>query len=159
MISTLLALSLIGSVAAWPLGRLLGHRAGWVLALLPGSLFAAFLRFAPLIEAGHTITERWVWMPSLRVELALRLDGFALLFTLLITGIGALVVIYAGAYLSEKPAGVRARFFVLILLFMTAMLGAVLADDLIVLFLFWEATSVLSFLLMGFDADSASARR
>ncbi|HET6837270.1 MAG TPA: hydrogen gas-evolving membrane-bound hydrogenase subunit E [Gemmatimonadales bacterium] len=159
MISTLLALSLLGSVAAWPLGRLLGRWAGWVLALLPASLFAALLRFAPSIEAGRIITERWAWAPSLRVELALRLDGFALLFSLLITGIGALVVIYAGAYLSEKPDRARARFFVLILLFMTAMLGAVLADDLVVLFLFWEATSVLSFLLIGFDADSASARR
>jgi multicomponent Na+:H+ antiporter subunit A len=160
MISTMLALSLAGSVAAWPLGRLLGRRAaGWALALLPASLFAAFLRFAPTIGAGGTVTERWAWAPSLGVEVTLRLDGFALLFCLLITGIGALVVIYAGAYLSEKPDRERARFNVLILLFMTAMLGAVLADDLILLFVFWEATSVLSFLLIGFDAGSASARR
>src|SRR5687767_4753588 len=160
MISTLLAFSLAGSLAAWPLGRLLGRRAvGWVLALLPAGLFAAFLRFAPTIEAGRTVIERWGWAPSLGVELTMRLDGFALLFCLLITGIGALVVIYAGAYLLEQPDRARARFFVLILLFMTAMLGAVLADDLVVLFLFWEATSVLSFLLIGFDAGSASARR
>ena len=160
MISTLLVLSLAGSVAAWPLSRLLGRRAaGWILALLPAGLFVAFLRFAPTIEAGHTVIERWAWAPSLGVELTLRLDGFALLFCLLITGIGALVVVYAGAYLSEHTERARARFFVLILLFMTAMLGAVLADDLIVLFLFWEATSVLSFLLIGFDAGSASARR
>jgi multicomponent Na+:H+ antiporter subunit A len=159
MISALLVLSVAGSVAAWPLGRLLGRRAGWVLALLPAGLFAALLRFAPTIEAGRTVTERWAWAPSLGVDLTLRLDGFALLFCLLITGIGALVVIYAGAYLSEHPVRARARFFVLILLFMTAMLGAVLADNLIVLFLFWEATSVLSFLLIGFDAGSATARR
>ena len=159
MIPTLLAVSLAGSVAAWPLARLLGRTAGWWLALLPAGLFAAFLRYAPAVESGRTITERWAWAPSLGVELAVRLDGFALLFCLLITGIGALVVIYAGAYLSEHPDRARARFFVLILLFMTAMLGAVLADDLIALFLFWEATSVVSFLLIGFDADSASARR
>ena len=143
MISTLLALSLAGSVAAWPLGRLFGRRAaGWLLALLPAGLFAAFLRFAPAIEAGRIVTERWVWAPWLGVELTLRLDGFALLFCLLVTGIGALVVIYAGAYMSEQPDRPRARFLALILGFMTAMLGAVLADDLIVLFLFWEATSV-----------------
>jgi multicomponent Na+:H+ antiporter subunit A len=160
MISMLLAVSLAGSVAAWPLTRWLGRgTAGWVLALLPAGLFAAFLRFAPGIESGHTLVERRAWAPSLGVELTLRLDGFALLFCLLITGVGALVVIYAGAYLSEKPDRERARFNVLILLFMTAMLGAVLADDLILLFVFWEATSVLSFLLIGFDADSASARR
>src|SRR4029079_2009235 len=91
--------------------------------------------------------------------LSLRLDGFAFLFCLLVTGIGALVVVYAGAYLAERSPRDRARFFTLILLFMTSMLGAVLADDLIVLFLFWEATSILSFLLIGFDAESASARR
>src|SRR5687767_3846594 len=159
MISTLLALSLAGSVAAWPLGRVLGRRAAWLIALVPAGLFAAFLRFAPAIESGRTVTERWAWAPSLRVELTMRLDGFALLFCLLITGIGALVVIYAGAYLLEQPDRARARFFVLILLFMTAMLGAVLADDLLVFFVFWEATSVLSFLLIGFDAGSASARR
>jgi multicomponent Na+:H+ antiporter subunit A len=153
-------LSLAGSVAAWPLGRLVGRRAGgWVLALLPAGLFAAFLRFAPAIAAGRALTERWAWAPSLGVEWSLRLDGFAFLFCLLITGIGTLVVIYAGAYLSESSDRARARFFTQILLFMTAMLGAVLADDLLVLFLFWEATSVLSFLLIGFDAGSPSARR
>src|SRR5688572_17076120 len=115
MISALLVLSLAGSVAAWPLGRLLGRRAGWMLALLPAGLFAAFLRFAPTVEAGRTVTERWAWAPSLGVELTMRLDGFALLFCLLITGIGALVVIYAGAYLLEQPDRARARFFVLIL--------------------------------------------
>ena len=160
MISTLLAVSLIGSIAAWLLGRMLGGRhIGWLLAVLPAGLFIAFLRFTPSIEAGRTVTERWAWAPSLGVELALRLDGFAFLFCLLITGIGALVVIYAGAYLAERTSGDRARFIALILLFMTAMLGAVLADNLIVLFLFWEATSLLSFLLIGFDVDSASARR
>ena len=159
MLSTLLALSLAGSVAAWPLGRRLGRASGWVLALLPAGLFAAFLSAAPRMEAGRVVTERWAWAPSLGVELTWRLDGFAFLFCLLITGIGALVVVYAGAYLSEQSARERARFLALVLLFMTAMLGAVLADDLIVLFLFWEATSVLSFLLIGFDAGSASARR
>ena len=160
MISTLLALSLAGSVAAWPLARYLGRRAGgWVLALLPAGLFGAFLRLAPVLASGQTITERRTWAPTLGVELAWRLDGFAFLFCLLVTGIGALVVIYAGAYLTEKSDAARAWFLTLILLFMTAMLGAVLADDLLVLFLFWEATSVLSFLLIGFDGGSASARR
>jgi multicomponent Na+:H+ antiporter subunit A len=160
MISTLLALSLAGSCAAYPLGRRVGGRAsGWLLALLPAGLFAAFLRFAPAIEAGRVITERRAWAPTLGVELALRLDGFSFLFCLLITGIGALVVVYAGAYLNGEPDGERARFLALVLFFMTVMLGAVLADDLLVLFLFWEATSVLSFLLIGFDAGSASARR
>jgi len=160
MISALLAASLVGSCVAWPLGRFLGRRsASWTLALLPAGLFIAFLGFSATIAAGRTVTERLAWAPSLGVEFTLRLDGFAFLFTLLVTGIGALVVIYAGAYLKERSAADQARFIALILFFMTAMLGAVLADDLLVLFLFWEATSVISFLLIGFDVDSPSARR
>jgi multicomponent Na+:H+ antiporter subunit A len=160
MMLWLLAVSLVGSCAAWPLARLLGPRAsGWLLALLPAGLFAAVLRHAPTIEAGTAITQRFAWAPSLGVELSLRLDGFSFLFALLITGVGALVVVYAGAYLSDQSDADRGRFFTLILLFMTAMLGAVLADDLLVLFLFWEATSILSFLLIGFHADSPHARR
>ena len=160
MIATLLAVSLAGGIAAWPIGRRLGRRAsGWLLALLPAALFAAFLRLAPTIEASGVVVERWAWAPSLGIALTLRLDGFAFLFCLLITGIGALVVVYASAYLTEASPSDRARFISLILLFMTAMLGAVLADDLILLFVFWEATSVLSFLLIGFDAESPHARR
>ncbi len=160
MIAQLLALSLAGSCAAWPLGRVFGRRSsGWLLALLPAGLFAALLSFTQKIAAGRVITQQVAWAPSLGINLSLRLDGFSLLFALLITGIGALVVIYAGAYLSDQPDAARSRFFTLILLFMTAMLGAVLSDNLVVLFLFWEATSILSFLLIGFDADSPHARR
>ncbi|MDF1501387.1 hydrogen gas-evolving membrane-bound hydrogenase subunit E [Roseisolibacter sp. H3M3-2] len=160
MLSTLLAASLAGSCAAWPLGRLLGRRgAGWGLALVPAGLFAAFLGFGPQVAAGRTVTERLAWVPSLGVDFALRLDGFAYLFCLLVTGVGALVVVYAGAYFAERTASDRARFLALLLLFMTAMLGAVLADDLLLLFLFWEMTSVVSFLLIGFDGGSPSARR
>jgi multicomponent Na+:H+ antiporter subunit A len=162
MISVLLAAALAGSCAAWPLGRRLGRRSvGWVLALLPAGLFAAFLGLGPVIAAGRTVVERRAWAPSLGVELTLRLDGFAYLFCLLVTGVGALVVTYAGAYLAERTAADRARFLALLRLFLAARLGALLADDLLVVFLFWEATSVLSFLLIGFDVDSPSgaARR
>lgn len=160
MIAWLLALSLVGSCAAWPLSFLFGRKAsGWLLALLPAGLFAAFLGFAPTIEAGLTVTRSLAWAPSLGIDLSLRLDGFSFLFVLLITGIGALVVVYAGEYMSRESDRDRARFFTLLLLFMTAMLGAVLSDNLLVMFLFWEATSILSFLLIGFDADSPHARR
>ncbi len=159
MLLTLLAASLFVSCAAWPLGRRLGRSVGWVLALLPAGLFAGFVSLGPTIASGRTVTERLAWAPSLGVQFTLRLDGFAYLFCLLVTGVGALVVIYAGGYLAERTAADRARFIALILFFMTAMLGAVLADDLLVLFVFWELTSLLSFLLIGFDVDSPSARR
>jgi multicomponent Na+:H+ antiporter subunit A len=156
----LLGFAFVGSWVAWPVSSLVGRRAsGWLLALIPASLFVALLDFAPAIAAGRSVAWQLAWVPSLGVDLALRLDGFSFLFALLITGIGALVVVYAGDYLSAESTLSRARFFTLILLFMTAMLGAVLSDNLLVLFLFWEATSFLSFLLIGFHADSPHARR
>ena len=160
MLAILLAISTAAGTVPLLLRRLLCRRgAGWSIAFLPAGLFVAFLSFHKTIEAGQAVTERIGWAPSLGVEVALRLDGFAYLFCLLVTGVGALVVIYADAYLVERTPAERARFFSLILFFMTAMLGTVLADNLIVLFLFWEATSLLSFLLIGFDVDSPSARR
>ena len=109
MISMLLALSFVGSCAAGPLAARLGPRtAGWVVALLPAGLFAGFLRLSTTISAGQTVTERLAWAPSLGVQLTWRLDGFAYLFCLLVTGIGTLVVIYAGAYLAERAAATGA---------------------------------------------------
>ena len=160
MIAILLAVSAVASGLSLPLGRLLCRRGvGWLLALVPAGLFVRFLGFYGTIEAGRTVTEQLAWAPSLGVELTFRLDGFAFLFCLLVTAVGALVVIYADAYLVERATSDRARFLALILFFMTAMLGTVLADNLLVLFLFWEATSLFSFLLVGFDVDSPSARR
>jgi multicomponent Na+:H+ antiporter subunit A len=160
MVAVLLASSAVASGLSLPVGRLLCRRGvGWLLALVPAALFLGFLNFYGTIEAGRTVTERLAWAPSLGVEFTLRLDGFAFLFCLLVTGVGVLVVIYADAYLVERAPADRARFLALILFFMTAMLGTVLADDLVVLFLFWEATSLFSFLLIGFDVDSPSARR
>ena len=83
-------------------------------------------------------------------------DGFALLFVLLITGIGTLVTIYAGARIPRLP---KPRALTLILLFMTAMLGTVLSDNLVVMFVFWEATSLLSFMLIGFNSSRPEARK
>ena len=160
MIAVLLATSAVACAVSLPVGRFLCRRGvGWLLALVPAGLSVAFLGSFRTIEAGRTVTERIAWAPSLGVELAFRLDGFAFLFCLLVTVVGALVVIYADAYLVERPPHDRARFITLILCFMTAMLGAVLAENLLVLFLFWEATSLFSFLLIGFDVESPSARR
>jgi multicomponent K+:H+ antiporter subunit A len=89
------------------------------------------------------------WLPALGLDLGLRLDGLAWLFALLITGIGALVVLYAAWYLDPDDDPSR-RFFVFLLLFMGAMLGVVLADNLVLLVLFWELTSLASFLLIGY---------
>lgn len=148
-----------GTLVGWRLALLPGQLGRYLPAALPLGLFAAFAQYAPALAAGHVVQHAWPWVPSLDVELALRLDGFALLFALLITGIGTLVTLYATAYLSGAARHDRARFVFLILAFMSSMLGTVLSDNLIVMFVFWEATSLLSFLLIGFDATKADARK
>lgn len=133
-----------------------GH-AGWLLALLPAGLTVYFAARVGLVAHGERIIERHAWAPSLGVELTFHLDGLSLLFALLICGIGALVLIYAGAYLKGHER--LGRFYLYLLLFMGAMLGLVLAGNLLLLFVFWELTSVSSFLLIGFEHEKAEARR
>ena len=98
----------------------------------------------------------WAWVPSLGVDLALRLDGLSMLFAGLIAGVGVLVQGYALAYMHGKPG--RALFHVYLSLFMLVMLGLVLADNLVALFVFWELTTLLSYLLIGFQHEQEGAR-
>ncbi|HEX5367281.1 MAG TPA: hydrogen gas-evolving membrane-bound hydrogenase subunit E [Acidimicrobiales bacterium] len=107
--------------------------------------------------AGRPVTEEVAWVPRLGVDMALRLDGFAVLFAGLVSGMGVLVVAYAGGYLARGGAG-QGRLLGLLVLFAGSMLGLVLADDLVVLFGFWELTSVTSFLLIGIEHQSVTAR-
>ncbi|MDO9283590.1 MAG: monovalent cation/H+ antiporter subunit A [Aquabacterium sp.] len=109
---------------------------------------ALLLLLAPAVFGGEV--PRWsvAWLPALGLQLGLRLDGLAWLFALLVLGIGALVVLYAAWYLDAKDP--PARFFGFLMLFMGAMLGVVLADNLVLLVVFWELTSVSSFLLVGY---------
>lgn len=95
--------------------------------------------------------------PALGIALAWRIDGLAALMLLMITGVGSAVFIYAGGYLAGHPG--QRRLYVQLTLFMLAMVGCVSADNLFTLFLFWEATSVLSFLLVGFHHERAVSRK
>jgi multicomponent Na+:H+ antiporter subunit A len=97
------------------------------------------------------------WVPALGITLAWRIDGLAALMLLMITGVGTAVFVYAGGYLAGHPG--QRRLYVLLTLFMLAMIGCVTADDLFTLFLFWEATSLLSFLLVGFEHERPAARK
>jgi multicomponent Na+:H+ antiporter subunit A len=153
-----LGLSLIVPAFAGPLLRRLAPYGGWFASIVPASLFVFFALAGLSLPEGGAAVDSIAWVPSLGVSLTFRLDGFSLLFALIITGVGTLVTIYAGAYFGDA-ALLSARFLRLILLFMSAMLGAVLADDLIVLFVFWEATSLLSFLLIGFHSERVDARK
>lgn len=105
---------------------------------------------------GQTLIQSWSWLPSLGLEFAFRLDGLALLFALLILLIGLLVIIYARYYLSPKDS--MGRFFAYLLMFMGSMLGIVLSENLIQLVVFWELTSLTSFLLISYWQHQQDAR-
>jgi multicomponent Na+:H+ antiporter subunit A len=126
-----------------------------VLAFALGA-FAFFSTRLGAVAAGQSLSVATAWVPMLDVHLAFRLDGLSLVFALLVTGTGFFVALYAMAYLRGHPY--QGRFFAFFLLFMVAMLGLVLADDLILFFVFWELTTAASFLLIGFDHENKKAR-
>lgn len=144
------------SLAAPWLQRVSRGTAGWIIALLPLGLAIYFITLLNSAAAGPVLTTSYPWIPSLGVNLSFYVDGLSLLFALLISGIGALVVIYAGGYLAEHPQ--LGRFYAFLLVFMSSMLGVVLADNLIVLFVFWELTSLSSYLLIGFYHTESESR-
>ena len=125
----------------------------WV-ALLPLAAFLALVWGLNQHALPWNLTLDWA--PSLGLAAAFRVDGLAAQMLALITGIGTLVFVYASGYLSHEPR--RGRLFGMLLLFMLAMIGAVTADNLILLFLFWELTSLTSFLLVGWKHEDAQAR-
>jgi multicomponent Na+:H+ antiporter subunit A len=126
-----------------------------ILGLIPALLFAVTLYV--FVSGATPIDVRIPWVPSLGVEARFVLDGLSLFFLMLITGVGACVFVYAAGYLHGEPR--RGRLFAWLLVFMVAMIGAVSADDLVVLYAFWEITSVSSFMLVSFHHESESARR
>ncbi|WP_137181720.1 hydrogen gas-evolving membrane-bound hydrogenase subunit E [Roseomonas sp. AR75] len=147
----------IGLVAAALAARLGGHRAAIAGSVAAGLAFLAYVLVSAGAEGGAAPASAFWSVPSLGIAGGLRLDGLSLLLALLITGIGALVLLYAGRYLQGDPR--LTRLVVLLLLFMVAMLGAVTADDVITLFVFWELTSIASFFLVGYDHEKAGARK
>jgi len=158
MISALSAtlLPFLAAALAPLIGRVSGRLLSWFAAGLSLALFLLLLPWVPAVQGGPVL-QTISWVPSLGVDLSFRIDGFSLLFALLITGIGTLVIIYTSAYMagdSDQP-----RFLAYILGFMGSMLGLVLSDNLIVLFVFWELTSFFSFLLIGFNGESKKARQ
>ena len=133
--------------------RVLGKQAAWFAALIPAGVAAVVIARLPL-GPGEVWSASTPWVPRLGVDLALRMDGLSAVFVILIGGIGSLVLLYAGAYMRSGLG----RLLGLLLLFMGAMLGIVLSDDLFVLFVFWELTGITSYLLIGFKSDREEAR-
>jgi multicomponent K+:H+ antiporter subunit A len=151
---------LLGTLACFAAGRrdTRARRAltAWVAAAVTAAALALLLAAAPAVFDGQVLVERIDWIPAIGLNANFRLDGLALMFALLITGIGLLIILYAAWYLKpDDPAG---KFFTLLMLFMAAMLGIVLAENLLLLVVFWELTSVSSFLLVGYWGRKAEAR-
>jgi multicomponent Na+:H+ antiporter subunit A len=123
-----------------------------------GALVATvwFAGFVPMVSHGEIPVWIVPWVPSLGIDFAFRLDGLALAFALLICGIGAMVFLYAAAYFrTDRRLG---SLLLTLIAFAISMLGLVTADDAITLFVFWEGTTITSWLLVGFDHERASAR-
>ncbi|MCD8828668.1 Na+/H+ antiporter subunit A [Staphylococcus gallinarum] len=125
-----------------------GIHIGWFVIPIPVVLFIYFLSYIPTTMSGDTVMRTLKWMPHFGMNFNLYIDGLGLLFSLLITGIGSLIVLYSISYLSRQEQ--LGNFYCYLLLFMGAMLGVVLSDNLIILYLFWELTSFSSFLLISF---------
>src|SRR6218665_2392927 len=132
---------------ALPTAALLAHPIVPLLALMLGAAFVLIAVQGPAIAAGDVVTENLVWVPQLDLELTFRLDAVSWIFALLVTGAGALVLFYCHDYFEEGEDGL-ARFGSVFLGFAASMLGLVLADNVYLMFVFWEGTTVFSFLLI-----------
>jgi multicomponent K+:H+ antiporter subunit A len=153
-----IALPLVaGTTLAVLAGRRSASAAAWALAAVTAGALALVLAALPAVLAGESVAVFWHWVPDLGLNVSFRLDALAALFAILILGIGLLVILYARYYLgAADPPG---KFYGQLALFMAAMLGVALADNLLLLAVFWELTSVASFLLIGYWQTRADARQ
>ena len=157
MLLLLGAFAIVPMLLPWLVARI-GARAFFVAALLPVAAFVQAAVQTPAIIAGNIPFEAFDWIPSLGIELSMRMDTLSWLMALIVTGVGALVMLYCRWYFRGKTEGLG-QFAAVLLAFAGAMYGLVLTDDLVVLVMFWELTSVLSYLLIGYYNRRAASRR
>lgn len=157
MLVLLAAFAVVPLALPWLFGRI-GPRAFLLAAVLPIVAFVHAALQAPEVSAGRVPTESLPWIPQLGIDLSMRMDTLAWVMTLIVTGVGALVLVYCRWYFDGKKDGVG-LFAAVLLGFAGAMYGLVLTDDIIVLVMFWEITSILSYLLIGFYHARGASRR
>jgi multicomponent K+:H+ antiporter subunit A len=150
-------LSLLGSIISSRTGKLTRNQSTALTLLMPIIALFMTISLAPAIFAGKVIRETISWIPLLGIDIAFRLDGLALLFVFMILGIGILVIFYARYYLSSKDS--MPKLYAYLMLFMTAMLGIVMSNNIIQLWFFWELTSISSFLLISYWWHKPEARK
>ncbi len=157
ILALIVALPFLGALLP-PLAERLGRTfCASVAALAPLAGLILLLTQTSAVFGGETLKLVVPWLPGFGLSFSLRLDGLGYLFALLILGIGLLVILYARYYLSKEEAS--GRFFAFLLLFMGAMLGVVLSENLLLMLVFWELTSLSSFLLIGFWGHRSDARK
>ena len=153
LVGAILALTV---VAPW-VARSSGKGAGALLALVPFSVFGILLSGSAVIWKGTPWRGDLSWAPELGIDWNLWISPVGLLLGLLVSGIGTLIVLYAGSYLEGSPK--RSRFFGALFLFMGAMMGLAVTENLVVFFVFWELTSVASYLLIGHYHEKGESRK
>jgi multicomponent Na+:H+ antiporter subunit A len=154
----LLVLHLVLAVVAPAAARRLDRRVFLLVAVAPAATSVWAATHAADVLDGRPVTSTTSWVPGLGLTLDLRLDPLALLMVTLVSGVGTLVFLYCAGYFTAGQAGLG-RFAGVLTAFSGAMLGLVLSDDLLLLYVFWELTSVTSWLLIGFDDESPESRR
>ncbi|MGK0444309.1 MAG: multicomponent K+:H+ antiporter subunit A [Bermanella sp.] len=150
-------LPLIGTLVPFFTERFGRNLCALSVAILPAWSLILVLMYAGDIFDGQSIRQTIEWIPAMGLDLSFRLDGLSLLFLLLILGIGLLVILYARYYLSSKDS--MGQFYSYLILFMSAMVGIVISNNLIQLWMFWELTSISSFLLISFWSHKSDARK
>lgn len=156
-LALIIALPFLGICLPLLLERAGRSACAFAAGIAPLAALALLLSEREAVFGGKTQVVHVPWLPELGLNLSLRLDGLGFLFALLILGIGLLVILYARYYLAKRdPMG---RFFSFFLLFMGSMLGIVLSENLLLMLMFWELTSLSSFLLIGYWNHRADARQ
>ncbi|MEX1325441.1 MAG: hydrogen gas-evolving membrane-bound hydrogenase subunit E [Desulfobacterales bacterium] len=130
---------------------------GRASSIIPFGLFATLIYLLPQVAAGTVYRIQLDWIPSLGITLSVAIDGLSLLFALIICGVGFFVSLYAADYLPAKAE--TGKFYIYLHGFLLAMLGLVVADNILVMFVFWELTTLISYLLIGFECQLESARQ
>lgn len=153
---TAILLIFLSALIAPVIARYENKSIGLILALVPFGVLLFFLPFYEDIKTGATISSAVQWVPSFGIELSFYIDGLSYIFSLLILGIGTIIFIFSNGYMQQEEN--KGRFYSFMLTFTGAMLGLVLARNLITLFLFWEITSITSFLLIGFHHKESKSR-
>ena len=156
MLVLLLIFFLMPLAVIWMPARIREYRPLLFAGVQLGAFIYLLLQ-VPEVVHGASIQENYPWIPQLGIDLGFRLDGLSIIFALLITGIGVLVFLFSQTYMKAYPG--RERFSTLLFLFSGSMLGVVLSENLVLMFVFWEFTTFLSFFLISFFHEKALARK